>query len=223
MLLSVPEISSRIYHLPCFGRLACCPTSMLSAFVLFSFLLCANSSSGSLACHLASTINLCCFTSICFLRVRCWEFGSLCHPHSLGHIQCSTPTPAVSARLQFGVYVFQFCWGVTGLFSLGGWVRELCVVCDAHLFLLQLHTGSFGVAGGEKWLCLFFSSVAWHREAFHRLGVQNVTEFDSDWCCVFCVLGREKKERKENRNSQRLYSQSQAYLAGCAVWDFPGC
>jgi hypothetical protein len=32
--------------------------------------------------------------------------------------------------------------------------------------------------------------VAWCKEAFHGLGVQDVTEFDSDWCCVFfqCTL-----------------------------------
>jgi hypothetical protein len=30
-------------------------------------------------------------------------------------------------------------------------------------------------AVGEKWHCL-----AWHRDAFHRLGVQDVTEFDAD-------------------------------------------
>jgi hypothetical protein len=34
-------------------------------------------------------------------------------------------------------------------------------------------------AGGEKWLCFFFS-VMQPREAFCGLRVQNVTEFDSD-------------------------------------------
>jgi hypothetical protein len=32
------------------------------------------------------------------------------HPHSLGQVQHSTPTTAVSVRLQFAVYAFQFCW-----------------------------------------------------------------------------------------------------------------
>jgi hypothetical protein len=35
------------------------------------------------------------------------------------------------------------------------------------------------LAGREKWLCFLFS-VVWHMEAFHRLGVQDVAEFDSD-------------------------------------------
>jgi hypothetical protein len=33
-------------------------------------------------------------------------------------------------------------------------------------------------AGREKWLTFF--SVVWCREAFHRLGVQDVAEFFSD-------------------------------------------
>jgi hypothetical protein len=33
-------------------------------------------------------------------------------------------------------------------------------------------------AGGEKWLT-FFCEVG-HRESFHSLGIQDVTEFDSD-------------------------------------------
>jgi hypothetical protein len=41
-----------------------------------------------------------------------------------------------------------------------GWVGELHV-WDAHLFILQIHD-------------------AWHREALHRLGVQDVPEFNSD-------------------------------------------
>jgi hypothetical protein len=41
-------------------------------------------------------------------------------------------------------------------------------------------------AVGEKWHCL-----AQHRDAFHRLGVQDVTEFDFDSYSVFCLFGEE--------------------------------
>jgi hypothetical protein len=47
------------------------------------------------------------------------------------------------------------------------------MVHDAHLFILQIHASSFGAGWwGEM--------VAQHREAFHRLGVQDVAEFYSD-------------------------------------------
>jgi hypothetical protein len=47
----------------------------------------------------------------------------------------------------------------------------------------------------------FLSSV-WHGEAFHGLGVQDVTEFDSDGCSVFCLMeqGEEKERKKRERN-----------------------
>jgi hypothetical protein len=57
-------------------------------------------------------------------------------------------------------------------------------------------------ASGEIWCAIFlkvdtygtgFSTVG-YREAFHGLGVQDVTELDSDWCSVF--LKREKKREK---------------------------
>jgi hypothetical protein len=37
-----------------------------------------------------------------------------------------------------------------------GWVGESCVVCDAHLFILQFHTGSFGASWQEEIAVLFF-------------------------------------------------------------------
>jgi hypothetical protein len=49
-------------------------------------------------------------------------------------------------------------------------------------------------AKGGKWCCCFQCSVG--REAFHGLGVQDVAEFDSDWCSVFGLLGEERKEKK---------------------------
>jgi hypothetical protein len=31
-----------------------------------------------------------------------------------------------------------------------GWVEESCVVCDAHLYLLHFHTGSFGASSSGE-------------------------------------------------------------------------
>jgi hypothetical protein len=52
------------------------------------------------------------------------------------------------------------------------------VVCNAHLFVLQINAAALETASVEK--CTAFLSAAWHREeAFDRLGIQNVTDFDS--------------------------------------------
>jgi hypothetical protein len=51
------------------------------------------------------------------------------------------------------------------------------MVCDAHLVCCFIQA-NLEPAGGEKWPNFF--NAAWHREAFHRLGFQDVTEFDSD-------------------------------------------
>jgi hypothetical protein len=53
-----------------------------------------------------------------------------------------------------------------------GWVGESHVLCDAHLFVLQIHTSSFEINWQRE--------MAMHREVFHGLGVQDVAEFDSD-------------------------------------------
>jgi hypothetical protein len=52
-------------------------------------------------------------------------------------------------------------------------------VCDAHLLILQIHTSSFG-AGQWGRNGTAFLNVLRHKKAFHRVGVQNVAEFDSD-------------------------------------------
>jgi hypothetical protein len=52
-------------------------------------------------------------------------------------------------------------------------------VHDAYLFVLQIHTSSFGAALWGGMVPLFFS-VAQDREVFHGLSVQGVAEFDSD-------------------------------------------
>jgi hypothetical protein len=44
-------------------------------------------------------------------------------------------------------------------------------VHESHLFVLQVDRSRFGTS--------WWGEMAWHREAFHRLGVQDVAEFDS--------------------------------------------
>jgi hypothetical protein len=52
------------------------------------------------------------------------------------------------------------------------------MVHDAHLFILKIHASSFGTDWRGE-MTHFFFSVAWCREGFHGLGVQDVAEFDS--------------------------------------------
>jgi hypothetical protein len=76
----------------------------------------------------------------------------------------------------------------------------------------------------EKQLCFFFSVVLPpHWEAFHRLGVQDVTEFDSDWCYVFCLLRERKKRKKKIETAWGFFLQGRTCLAGCAMQDFHSC
>jgi hypothetical protein len=54
---------------------------------------------------------------------------------------------------------------------------------------LELASGENGAA---------FLSVPWHKEAFYRLGVQDVTEFGLiDALCSACWEKKKKKEREE--------------------------
>jgi hypothetical protein len=57
-----------------------------------------------------------------------------------------------------------------------GWVGEPRVVHDAHVFLLQFHMLWSQLVGRNS--AAVFSAVQC-REAFYRLGVQDVAEFDS--------------------------------------------
>jgi hypothetical protein len=104
------------------------------------------------------------------------------------------PTPAVGVRLHFAVYAFQFCWGCSICpgavldYVPGDWVGESCVVPVAHLLGLQVYVAALKPAAGRNGMLLFSrqtlsgpgSGLALGcREAFHRLGVQDITEFDS--------------------------------------------
>jgi hypothetical protein len=55
-----------------------------------------------------------------------------------------------------------------------------------------------------------------HMEAFHGLGVQEVTEFISDWCSVSCLLGGKNRKRKR-KNQGAFFFQGRTCLAVCVV------
>jgi hypothetical protein len=106
-LVTLPLLSNFVPLLILLGarsfceRLAFHPVPSSQTLCFSQPLLGVSSASGSLA--------LFCAHSQLLLRVKNWEFSSLPYPCSLGHVQHSTPTSALSVRLQFAVYVFQFC------------------------------------------------------------------------------------------------------------------
>jgi hypothetical protein len=61
-------------------------------------------------CHPTPALSLCCLTHVYSLRVLCW-FWLLAPPLSPGQFPDSPPAPTIGVRLQFAVYVLQFCWG----------------------------------------------------------------------------------------------------------------
>jgi hypothetical protein len=60
----------------------------------------------------------------------------------------------------------------------------------------------------------------WYKEAFHRLGVQDVTEFDS----VFCFFGERKKKIRETTSfffpGTRLALLAVPHLMFTVVFEF---
>jgi hypothetical protein len=216
------KISSKIHHLPHFGRLSCCPIP-LSAFVPLQPLLGIVAPVGG---WLVTLSLLSAFAALpAFIH---WEFGteswlfapppfsgkgSVFHPHFhcgyyiiVGHIYFS---------VLLGAFSLPRCY--TGLFSLGvdRGVRH-GVWCSpvpsagSHKQLWNQPVRRNGVA---------FLIAAFYREAFHGLGIQDVAEFDSDWCSIFCFWGGKKKR-----------SHQGAFLPGpdmpswlCAVLHFCCC
>jgi hypothetical protein len=69
-----------------------------------------------------------------------------------------------------GREVVQSAQGLRWIMFLGS--EESCVMGDAHLFILQILASSFETS--------WQGEMAWCREAFHGLGVQDVAEIDSD-------------------------------------------
>jgi hypothetical protein len=162
MLPSVPEIISRIYILPCFGRLVCRSAPALSLYAIpnICWVLVAPLGSCLVGLYLFSAFALWITTESSALRaqflappltVQQWEISSLPHACSPGWVRRSTPNSDISVRLQFvvcfsvllggGVLSAQgLHWIIfperSGVGGVRGGEGEPCVVCDAHLFLL---------------------------------------------------------------------------------------
>jgi hypothetical protein len=178
---SVPEISSRIYHLPCFGKLVCCPIPLVS--------ICASPN---------------CFS----LRVQCWEFASLPYPPILQGRISIPPLPLLVVLDYSSLFMFFSFVGGRGRFNLTRGCTALCsrgvvsrgVTCGVWCLPVQ---SAVSYKQPWNWLagrnCPTFFSAVWFREAFHGLGIQDVTQFDSAWCSVFCLLGEKKKERGKRK------------------------
>jgi hypothetical protein len=107
MLPFVPEISSGIYHLPCFGRLACLPQPHSRPLYFSQPLLDASGSSGRLACHPNPTLSICCFSWVS-LRVR------LLAPLPLSRGRFSIPLPPPLSVLDYSLLFmfFSFAGGI---------------------------------------------------------------------------------------------------------------
>jgi hypothetical protein len=145
MLPSVPEISYGIHHLHSFGMLPVShPALSLCVFPDLCWVLAAPLGGWlvtplllsafmplliSAACgKLLGEVGLLPCSRISSLRVWCWGFGSLLHPHSPRQVSSSTPTSTVSVRfynLLFMFFSFTGWWfslprGCVGLFSWGG-------------------------------------------------------------------------------------------------------
>jgi hypothetical protein len=58
------------------------------------------------------------------------------------------------------------------------WIGESRVVRDAYMFILEIHTSSFGAGQPVGRNGAAFLSAMLHRENFHSLGIQDVAEFD---------------------------------------------
>jgi hypothetical protein len=78
---------------------------------------------------------------------------------------------------------------------------------------------------------LFFSVVC-SKEAFHRVRGQDVTEFDSDGCSVFFLLGEKKKEREREKEKKREREMTRGlffpraghtFLAACRIFAAVRC
>jgi hypothetical protein len=101
-----------------------------------------------------------------------------------GQVLSSTPTSAVSVRLQFAVTFFSFAGVFLGVvqstqdYFPRRWV-ERCTWCVMLTCSFCIFTqATLELAGKEQWPASF--SVAQHREVFHGLRAQDVAEFDFD-------------------------------------------
>jgi hypothetical protein len=125
---------------------------------------------GKLSCYPISALSLCYFFCLHSLRVQLLAPPVFFREDSVFH-----PTPAVSVRLQFAVYAFQFCcWGAGGSICLemiqsaqglhwimfsgdgreGSPTRYLLLTCCVCRFMQT----ALKLAGGEKWHATFLKA-----------------------------------------------------------------
>jgi hypothetical protein len=131
---------------------------------------------------------------------------------------CLTPSPHSQGRFSvpphpcYQCYVTISCFCFSNLFRVRGFSlpRDCAGLCswgvvqdkgESHVVWLSYSICRFTQAAlkqpvGRNDVPLFCRytlpgtgfSAAWSREVFHRLEIQDVTEFDSDWCSVFCIM-----------------------------------
>jgi hypothetical protein len=99
----------------------------------------------------------------------------------------------------------QFAQGLTGLFSwgVGRGVAHCTWYPCVHSVVSCKHLWS--QLAGRNGATFFQCGMV--REAFNGLGVQDVTEFDSDWCSDFCLLvGKTERQREKRETARWLFS-----------------
>jgi hypothetical protein len=168
MLPSLPEISSRIHHLPFFGRLACHPTPAVSLMPP-PILLGAGSSSGMLTCCPAL------FSAFAAFPTFHWEFSaeSLApSPTPILRGRFSVSPPSLLLVLDYHLLFIFFSFAGEGGFS-----------------LFRSCTGLFSWGVGERVTCGTWSSpvssAVSHKQLWSQLVGRNGTLFS-----VLCSIGR---------------------------------
>jgi hypothetical protein len=123
--------------------------------------------------------------------------------------------------------------GCAGLSS-QGMGRGFTCACCIPVGSAGLHRQLWSWLAGRNSVLLFFRqtipgtgfSVVGHREAFHRLGVQHVTEFNYGWCTlsywnkIEYLLLIERKRKKRGRNGQGAFFPGHTCPVGCAMLGF---
>jgi hypothetical protein len=92
------------------------------------------------------------------------------------------------------------------------------MVCDAHLFILQIHASSFGASKWGEMAPLF--SVQCGKG---RLSMGYVSRISQTLILIDALSSAYWKKEKEREMARGLLSHVWTHLAGCATWDFHSC
>jgi hypothetical protein len=112
---------------------------------------------------------------------------------------------------------FSLPWAVLDYFP-SRLVRESCMVHDAHLFILQLHSRRFRDCWWGEMVLLF---SVWH--GLGRISMGWASRMSQRLILIdFCLLGEKKRKRggKKRNDDGGYFAQGQTCLAGCAAQDF---